>query len=59
MLDTETKLKQEAANVKAKLNTEVQSLSFSAEEQERNLDVLKNLVHKQQRQIQASKHKIF
>jgi len=52
LLDTETKLKQEAANVKSKLNAEVQSLCFSAEEQERNLDVLKNLVQKQQRQIQ-------
>lgn len=53
LLDTETKLKQEAANVKSKLNTEVQSLQFSAEEQERNLDVLRNLVQKQQRQIQV------
>ena len=28
-MDTETKLKQEAANVKTRLNTEVQSLTFS------------------------------
>lgn len=53
LLDTETKLKQEAANVKSKLNTEVQSLQFSADEQERNLEVLRNLVQKQQRQIQV------
>lgn len=53
-MDTEAKLKQEASNVKAKLNTEVQSLSFSAEEQERNLEALRNLVQKQQRQIQVN-----